>query len=170
VFRYILDTLYGSVSTEFPSEFSVEESIARLRACTKRTVFSALTQESAVGKVSEDRVSLQRVIPFFGNSFKPFFIGAFRRTAAGVVLSGRFTMIWPVKIFMSFWLGFCFLWTLGASFAVIRDRPANWFFPVFGVGMFAVGVGFVRLCQRFSRRDVEWLSEIIRSALSNRAA
>jgi len=50
-------------------------------------------------------VSLERAIPFVGNSFKPLFVGKFHRVDGIIMLSGRFTMPWWVKVFMTFWFG-----------------------------------------------------------------
>jgi hypothetical protein len=161
------DLLYGAEPAEFESAFGLEESVRRLSAATKRSVFSALTHQAAVGTVSESRVSLQRVIPFVGNSFKPFFIGAFDVRNGRTVLSGRFTMLWWVKAFMTFWLGFCLLWTFLAIPALLQRDANAWWFPFAGIGMFTAGVIFVWLCKRLSRNDVPWLSKRIREALSS---
>jgi hypothetical protein len=59
--------LYDSTPAEFRSAYRVAESVERLSAATKRSVFSALEETTAVGKVSV--VRLQRVIPMMGNSF-----------------------------------------------------------------------------------------------------
>ena len=67
--------LFGNVPARFSSEFSVRESVKRLRERTKRSVFSAILREAAVGPVSESGVRLQRVLPLFANSVKPIFVG-----------------------------------------------------------------------------------------------
>jgi hypothetical protein len=73
--RVILDFLYGSTPATFESRYSLGESVERLRGSTKRSALDALTNQEAVGRVSEHQVVLQRTIPFVGNSFKPFFVG-----------------------------------------------------------------------------------------------
>ena len=103
--RWFLDLLYGSVSAEWESAYPLEESVARLRAVTLRSVFSALAEPAAVGTVSESGVKLQRVIPMVRNSFKPFFLGQFVKRGERVFLTGRFTMLLITKIFMSLWFG-----------------------------------------------------------------
>src|SRR5437016_13971963 len=103
---WFLDLIYGSYRAEFESDFDLCESIQRLSAATSRSVFSAWTHQAAVGKVSESRVSLQRVIPFFGNAGKPFFVGEFVVRNGRTILSGRFTLHWSAKVFMSGWFGF----------------------------------------------------------------
>ncbi len=161
-----VNLLFGSSSAEFESAFPLQESIERLRAATKRTIFGALSQESAVGKVTEERVSLFRVIPFWGNSFAPFFVGSFRQVGNRVLLTGRFTMHWLVKVFSAIWFGGILYWTITAFVIVSREASPDWLFPLFGVGMLVAGILFLLLCKWFARNDPEWLSGVIRGALS----
>jgi hypothetical protein len=164
--RWLIDLLYGGIPAEFESAFGLEESVRRLSAATGRSVFSALMHQAAVGTVRADRVSLQRVIPFVGNSFKPFFIGSFRASNGRVILSGKFTMLWWVKAFMTFWLGFCLLWTAMAILPLLARDPRTWWFPFAGLGMFAAGTAFVWFCKWTSRKDIPWLSAVIWDALA----
>ena len=164
--RRLFDLLYGATPADFESAFGLEESVRRLAAASKRSVFRAFIHQAAVGCVSKDRVSLQRVIPFVGNSFKPFYIGEFREIGGRVVLSGRFTMLWWVKASMTYWFGFCLLWTALAILPLlVRDAHA-WWFPFAGLSMFSAGVAFVAFCKWLSRNDVAWLSRVIQDALS----
>lgn len=156
--------IYGHKPARFESDFNLAESVERLRAATTRSAFLSLHKQSASGTVNERRVSLQRVIPMVGNSFKPFFVGKFEVVNGRVVLIGRFTMIWFVKAFMSFWFGFILLWISLASVAVItHPKSGQWWFPLFGVGMAAAGVALVKAGKWFSRNDVAWLSELIQT-------
>jgi hypothetical protein len=165
--HWFFDLLYGVQPAQFESVFDLQESIKRLSAATNRSLFSGLTHQAAVGTVSEYRVSLQRMIPFVGNSFKPFFIGEFRIENGRTILSGRFTMLWLVKAFMSFGFGFCLLWTTLAMKPLLQGDANAWWLPFPGVGMFMAGAVFVWICKGASRNDVAWLSRKIESALSN---
>jgi len=160
--------LFSSEPAEFASAFSLDESVARLDLA-RGSALSSIARESATGTVGESRVVLKRVIPLVRNSFKPYFVGRFEQRAAGVVLVGRFTMHWSVKLFMIIWLGLCLLWTAMAASDVVHQSK-QWFMPVIGVGMFSLGVAFVRLCQWFSRKDPIWLAEFMRRALTGQAA
>ena len=164
--RRLFNLLYGSTPAEFESGLTLEESIQRLSKVTRRSVFSTLTREAAVGKVSQDRVSLLRFTPVLGNAFKPHFIGQFRFQHGQVVLSGRFTMMLFVKILMTYWFGFCFLWICGATVAAIFSPQTPWLLPFGGVLMFGVGIGFIVFAKQLSANDIQWLSNVIRSALS----
>jgi hypothetical protein len=114
-----MNLLYGSEPAEFESLFDLDQSVRRLASATGRTVFAAILQQRAVGKVSASRVSLQRIIPFVANGFKPYFIAEFRVSDHRVVLAGKFTTHWSTKIFLSFWFGFCVFWILIVMVAVM---------------------------------------------------
>ena len=90
--RGLLRLLYESTPAEFVSAHGLTESVARLRAATQRSAFAMLAETTAVGRVSEGSVSLQRVIPLVRNSFKPLFIGHFEQRQGVTILCGRFTM------------------------------------------------------------------------------
>jgi hypothetical protein len=149
----------------------MQESVERLRAVTRRSALAALTGQAAVGKVSERRVSLQRVIPFVGNSFKPFFIGHFEPSSNGTRLVGHFTMHRLIKVFNTLWFGFCVLWTLLAIGAVgVTSTSENWYFPLFGFGMLVAGALSVQTGKWFARNDAVWLTDVITNALSGKPA
>jgi hypothetical protein len=156
--------LGGSEPVEFVSAYGLTESVRRLKAATKPWSLFNVSEQAVVGRVSEKRVSLRRVIPMFGNSFKPVFTGRFGQASGQVVLTGRFGLGWFVKLFMAYWFGFCALFVL-LSLPAVAQRSAAAFLPFAGVGMFAMGLGMTRLFAWFSRDDPAWLSQVIRSAL-----
>jgi hypothetical protein len=174
--RHLWEFVFVSVPARFPSDFSVNQSVERLRAHTKRTIFSALFRQAAVGPVSESRVRLQRVIPLFGNSFKPIFIGAFTLSQGRVVLEGRFTIYPAAKAFMCLWF------SIGLTIAAIAlvlalkaiaehrvsDGPAALLVPPGTLALMLVGVGFVRGCWWLSRGDIPYLTAVIEAALRDK--
>jgi len=164
MFRWIKEAIVGSAPVEFESAFDLPESVNRLKAASRRWAFSSMGREFAAGSVSASRVSLQRVIPMVGNSFKPFFVGRFEQHDGKVLLTGRFAMHWLVKVFMAFWLGFFALFTVAGIAAAMRTPKAA-AMPLMSGLMLLFGLGLVRLGGWFSRRDPAWLSEIISTAL-----
>jgi len=164
MFRWIKDIWGGSEPVEFISAYGLAESVARLKAATKSWSLFRVAEQAAVGRVSETRVSLRRVVPMFANSFKPVFTGRFGQAHGQVVLTGRFGLSWFVKLFMAYWFGFCALFVL-VSLPAAAQGSAAAFTPLAGVGMFALGLGMTRLFAWFSRGDAAWLSEVIRTAL-----
>jgi hypothetical protein len=167
--RWLLDLLYGSVAAEWESSYPLEVSVARLRAVTLRSVFSALAESAAVGTVSESQVKLQRVISMVRNSFKPFFLGRFVKRGERVFLTGRFTMLLITKIFMSFWLGFLAFFSIAALVSMLAappEKPGRFSLVLAPLAMMAFGIGMLRLGKWFCRNDVQWLTDVIRRAIS----
>lgn len=169
MFRWMRELWVGSDLVEFESSFGLTESVERLKAATRRWSMFAFSREAAVGTVTESRVSLQRVIPMVRNSFKPLFVGRFQVRQNQVVLTGRFALHWSVKLFMGFWFGFCAFHTALALFAAV-PAPHTTLLPLGGLAMITCGIGVVRICMWFSRNDQAWLSDVIRTALSNQVA
>jgi hypothetical protein len=170
MFRKLTSLIFASADSRYESAYSLEESLQRLRAATTKSHFGALARQAAIGKVTESLVSLQRSIPFVQNSFKPFFVGRFETSGNGVVLVGQFSMHWSTKAFMVFWFGFCVLWTVLATSAVLSKPSVDWFFPLAGVGMVTAGTVLVLLGKWFARNDVQWLSRVLNEALSAKSA
>jgi hypothetical protein len=166
----VLAFLYGSVPATFASDLSVERAVGRLREATAKSPLHSLIREAATGTVTEHKVSLQRAIPLVGNSFKPFFVGRFEVEGGQTQLRGAFTMHWLVKVFMTFWFGFCLLWTFLALATVVAKPTEAWFFPLAGFGMLAAGVSIVAVGKWLARNDQKYLSEVITKALAQSAA
>jgi hypothetical protein len=166
MFRWFVCLLYDSTPTEFRSAYGLAESVERLSAATKRSVFSALAETTAVGKVSEKVVRLQRVIPMVGNSFKPFFIGHFEVRGDVAVLIGKFTVLPLVKMFMSFWFGMCGLFAGVVLLGGFKPQDPNaTFFLLRPFLMIAGGIALVAAGKWFARNDAAWLSQLIAAAL-----
>jgi len=163
--RWFFQFLYGSISVRFASPYSVHESISRLSAIIEPSVFSSFTRQCAVGIVTEKKVCIQRVIPFVGNAWKPFFYGTFSSTGAGSVLEGTFKLSLFMRIFMSVWFGFIAFWTLLSTFVVLTKSPTELWFPLFGVCMFAAGIGMVHFGKWFANNDIAWLTQVVVQAL-----
>jgi hypothetical protein len=168
MFRWLWRLLYESTPAEFRSAFGLEESVGRLRAATKRSVFSALSETAAVGKVSETSVRLQRVIPMFGNSFKPFFLGRFQSIEGKVVLVGRFTMLPAMKAFMTFWFGMVTLISIGLLIG--STKPVLGLAALAPFAMIAAALAMVAFGKWLARNDAVWLSEVIEGALKSPGA
>jgi hypothetical protein len=169
MFRWMRELWVGSDLVEFESSFGLAESVERLKAATRHWAMFTPFREAAVGTVTDSRVSLRRVIPMVGNSFKPFFVGRFQVRQNQVVLTGRFALHWSVKLFMGLWFGFGVLYTALASFAAV-PAPHATYFPLVGLALVACGIGLIRISMWFSRNDRAWLSDVIRTALSNQVA
>jgi hypothetical protein len=168
--RWFFKFLYGSIPIRFVSPYSVQESITRLSAVVKPSVLNSFSGQCAVGTVTGKKVRIQRVIPLVGNAWKPFFYGAFSAAETGAVLEGAFKFSTFTRVFMSIWFGFIAFWTLLATAAVLSKLPSDFWFPLFGVAMFAAGIGMVRVGKWFARNDIAWLSQLIVQALETNGA
>src|ERR1700733_8884211 len=164
VIQWITNSWLGSAPVEFESSYGLSESVARLKAATRRFALSALTRQEAVGTGKEERVSLQRVIPMTGNAFKPFLRGRFIERDGKVILTGRFTIHPFVKLFMAFWFGGvgCFM-LLALSEHHSKNAPLA---VLIESGMLAAGAAFLWFCKWLARNEAAWLSNAIRNALS----
>jgi hypothetical protein len=160
--------LFDSTPAEFRSAFDLAESVARLRAATKRSGFASLAETAAVGKVAEDRVSLRRVIPMVRNSFQPIFVGRFAARGGAVVLAGKFTMSPFVKVFTTFWFGMVGVFGLVALLgAPSLHGPHALLFRLQPLLMLGAGMALVAVGKWFARNDAAWLSGVIDAALSD---
>jgi hypothetical protein len=170
--------LFSGVPARFASAYVLHESIERLRSRTKkkRSTFAGRLAQEAVGEVSAQTVVLQRVRPFFGNSFRRVFVGQFRQYADSVVLEGKFAMPLFARVFMGFWFGFGVLCvalssvTAVATAVAAREHPewsAILVTPFFGVAILALGYLGTRPSSRWSRADIEFLSDVIAQALGS---
>ncbi len=153
---------------EFESAFPLAESVDRLKAATRRWTFSrsALAHESAVGRVSTQRVALQRVIPMFSNSFNPFFIGQFVERDERVFLVGRFRMLWFVRIFFTVWLAAASVATISIAVFSNTSLLRRSHDLMFGAIMLAAALALFGFGRWLSRNDPAWLSQMIQNALS----
>lgn len=161
--------IYGSEHFELSFETPIDEAIERLSSKVGKTVFSSLTSQRMVGTVSKGATKIQRVIPMVQNSFNPIFVGSFRAEGNQTILSGVLRLSRFTQVFMSIWFGGILLWVLIASVAVIAKPSETWFFPLFGILMFALGVGLVKIGKWFSRNDKKWLTENISHAINQNA-
>lgn len=175
--RSWIRTFYVGIPVTFRSTLPVDDCVRRLLERTRRSIFSSLFRQSTVGRVEQDSVHLQRIIPFFGNSFKPIFVGRFSTTEIGTVLEGHFTAFLFSKIFMTVWFSFAILWTVGATVGALdlfffqpngpkADLLAA-LFPLIGVAFILVGAGFLRFCWHLSRGDIGYLTQVIEDALQS---
>lgn len=158
--------LFGSIPARFPSDFDIEESIARLRAVVRPFRIGNLFEECAVGKVTESHVSLQRVIPLVGNSSKPFFKGRFVIEDGRVVLDGRLTMLLFVKIGTGVFIAFSLFFAVLGAVVWAQGAPHGPLMPFVGLGFALLIVIITWVGRWFARNDVQWLSSLIAATLS----
>ena len=160
------ETIYPEVAAHFESQYDLETSIRRLSERSQPSVWRTMFREAAVGRVSSLEVRLRRYNPWFRNDFAPCFVGAFDTSARRPVLRGYFRARAWTRAFLTFWFGFCLLWTIAATVAVLTD-PKVWFLPFGGLLMLAFGFGLLSWGRTYGSTDVDWLSGIIRQSLGS---
>jgi len=175
--RNIFSFLFGEIPYSLKSDYPLEESISRLKEATKDSLWQSWSNENAVGKVSNSGIRLQRVIPKFGNSFKPTFVGKLVARNGMVKLEGKFTMFLFTKFFMTFWLAFAAFWTIGASIKLqevwatnpgrFESQPILMFFPLLGLGLLIIGVVLLKGGWKLSSGDIDYLKQVFETALTS---
>lgn len=161
--------LFEKDFTSFPSQYSPDEAVRRLRSSVVRTAFVTLLREAVVGKVSLDKVLLYRYRPLFHNSFASLFRGSFQIRNGVTTLEGYFTLHWLVKTFMMFWFCSLLLFILIVVWALLimkENKPLEGTLGiVVPLVMAAVGSMFVRFSKWLSRSDREFISKVIRDSI-----
>jgi hypothetical protein len=167
--RWLKEIWIGSEPVEFESEFGMVESVARLKAATRRWGAFTLTKNVATGTVTQSRVLLERKVPMVSNPFKPVFHGRFETIRGKTLLTGRFTPHWFVRLFIVTWPAFCVLANVLPDFA---DESRAQLLPelVISAGMMAAGLAVMLVIWSLSRDDPAWLSDVINNALLGPAA
>jgi hypothetical protein len=161
----LLNFIYWSHHAEYASNYPVWDAVTRL----KGQVHTGFIPWAGVnGKVSEHKVRLYRVIPFWANSFAPIFLGKFESSNGKVRLSGSYSMHFAVKLFMTLW----FAATLSAFIigigglaignTTLRENRGLLLIPC---GLFVFGLLLTKSGQWFSRGDIGYISRVIQSAL-----
>ena len=164
--RWLKNPLFESTPAEFRSDYTIAESVQHLAAVTSRWGLS-MSQTQAVGKVSADKVRLQRVIPMVRNSFKPLFTGHFESRDGRTILTGHFAIPMAARIFMVIWLALATLFTvalLAGDLHSANGTPTS--VPLFALLFPAAGIGVIVLGKWFARNDVAWLSDVMTRALT----
>jgi hypothetical protein len=163
--------LFDSTTAEFSCAFDLAESVARLRAATKRSGFASLDETAAVGTVAQDRVRLRRVIPMVRNSFQPIFIGRFESRRGCLVLAGKFTVSPVVKIVMTFWFAMVGVFALAALIGAFAPQgPHALLFRLQPFLMICFGFAIVAAGKWLARNDAAWLTRVISEALGDARA
>jgi hypothetical protein len=164
--KRLWDTIYPEVAAHFESQFDLDTSIRRLTERSKSSVLRTMFREAAVGRVSSLEVRLRRYNPWFRNDFAPCFVGAFVASGRRPVLRGCFRARTWTRAFLTFWLGLCTLWTIGATAAALAD-PTVWALPLGGLLMLGFGLGLLFWGKTYGATDITWLSSIIRQSLGS---
>ena len=156
--------LFPRTPVVFSSPLPRDQAVQALRAATARGNLTATG--TIAGSVGAGKVLLyhRRTMR---NSFKPHFRGRFVASAQGCELRGVFAPPLLVVVFLSFWVGFCLLWTVVSATQFGEQNSLQLAAAIPGLVMAGFGVGLLRLGQHLSADDPAILSRVIRQALQS---
>ena len=152
----------------FLTPLPVAEAVRYLATNVQTSPWGQPLRQHLYGHASAESVYLERVTPFFHNSWRPVFEGRLEARAVGSALVGSFGMSKSTRRFMTFFIGFGLAWSAFASCSVALSPQPDlpFWFPFVGIGMAGVGVIMARVASRISSGDIEWLSEHVRDILA----
>lgn len=170
--KWVTTIWRGTDPVEFASVFTVEESIARLRAVTRtNSILAQLDLDECVaGTVRADRVVLRRIIPLLHNSFRLLFIGRFESHDGKSTLRGRFIMGLFTRVFLAFWFGILSVLAILGCLAFADSPRTSWTIPLGCIALIGLGLAFARVGLWFSRNDPKVIAQAISAALQVDAA
>ena len=168
----MIKPLFEKTEVEYESNYTIDESTARLKGMVRSSWNPFPMKPGVYGKVSEDRVRLYRVHPFVRNAFIPIFIGVFRSVEGKVVLEGIYSTDGYVKIFMGVWFTLVIMGMVFATLHIFQELMSKGtrifdLHPMVLIpyGLFVCGVLLVKVGKWFSRNDISYISKVIRRAL-----
>ena len=150
----LYDLFFATHPVEFESDYSLPESVQRLR-----DVAGAL-RPSISGTVAETYVSIHRADPPERHDFRPWFFGRFVERDGRVVLRGSYSVHEGVKIVAAVILAACLFVTWRVVLAVLDEvaSPAMLLVPVFAFSVFAYIVWNGR---NATRDDPAWIDDVL---------
>lgn len=165
--------LFGSRrEVRFSTVLQIDDAVRLLAENVETSRWGQMFNPHIYGSVTKDSVYLERVTPFFKNSWRPVFEGGFEGSTGGSVLSGTFGVSKATKRSIVFGVGFCLLWSVGAGCSVLTSPQPElpvWF-SFAGLGMAGLLVAISRVAAAASSSDIAWLTEQIQRILGAHAS
>ena len=166
--EYFTELLGGRQAVTILTACPVDEAVRRLSEGVSTSRFAASFGGKTYGHVSREAVYLERVSPFFANSFRPVFEGRFEERLGIAVLIGSFGLARSIRRSIAFFVGFGLFWSVMAGCSVLideRNHDLPIWFPFAGIGMSIFAVALARIGADISSGDIDWLSREIRKRL-----
>lgn len=153
---------------QFESSKSLQESINSLSSKTHSSYWKVclsgnIPDSFMVGSVKKEKVRLSRVRARIFNSLTPCFYGNFIEIQGKIFLQGKFTIYSFVKVFLTIYLLFLFLF-LSVVFIAFIDPDSRFD----GIIMLSFCLGLLLLLwgwKKLSTKNIEWISNEIKDAL-----
>lgn len=165
--------LFGSRrEVRFSTVLKIDDAVRLLADNVETSRWGQMFTPHIYGRVSKDSVYLERVTPFFTNSWRPVFEGGFEGSIGGAVLAGTFGVSKATERSIMFGVGFCLLWSVGAGCSVLTTPQPElpvWF-SFAGLGMAGLLVATSRVAAAASSSDIVWLTEQLQGILGAQAS
>ena len=158
---------------KFSTPLPREEAARRLAAIVEAATLLPSFRHSLVGVVTQERVTIRRHRPFFGNVFTPTFSGNFSARGPESTLQGSFSVSRHVK--RSLILVYCVLAYVSLSLVIglvraLAGGPFIWEFAVVELSFAALAWSITYFIGRLAREDSAFLSRSIHEAIDSYGA
>lgn len=161
--QYFLNPWWRERRTYFTS-LSVEDCRLRLVSSTTRFLGRSIGRST----VSLADFTLHRVT-FYSNGGKPYaYVRLLPAPTGGTLVRVSMSASFFGMVFLGIWFGFMGIWTIAATGAFIQQGARGLFFPVFGLGMAAVGIIFNAATRLLAAGDPAYLIAFLQEELDLR--
>jgi hypothetical protein len=161
--QYFLNPWWRERRTYF-TNLSVENCRQRLSESTTRFLGRRVGRST----VSLADFTLHRMT-FYANGGKPYaYVRLIALPTGGTLVRVSMSASLFGMVFLGIWFGFIGIWTIAAMGAFIQQGVRGLFFPVFGVGMAALGMVFNAATRLLAAGDPAFLLSFLREELDLR--
>lgn len=138
------------------------------RTSIVKAVVSKLSERKLVGAASRDYVRLHEVSPFFGNVFKPIFVGRFELEHGRTVLVGRFEIGAVGRIVIGIFVSFGLIVQV-ILLPLIGTEAGAGIVGIFEPTIFTLGgILLVLAVKACSKGQISWVKQQIETTLAAR--
>ncbi len=161
--RSLFKVIYGTDPFEMKVDVDLPTAMARLRGEVKQSVFPLLSQPHLMGHIEDTKITLQYVIPFVSNGFKPILFAEAHSEEGGTFIRGYYRCHKFTQIFMSIWFGglffiLCMAWGQAGQLEG---------FIMSGMLMLILATAIVKFGQWLSRHDKEKIERMMQEIMTD---
>lgn len=157
--------LFRGQPARFVSDYSVAESVERLKGAQRNPPPSRWRKEVVKGTVAADDVRLTRAPQGERNPMTPWFTGEFAVEQGRTVLTGAFAPSDGARLFLVCWFGMLLVFAGFGLRTVGFDSPAVWLGAGVMTVLFFFGWALMAIGRQMARPHIAWLSALIEQAL-----
>ena len=157
----------------FESQFSLSQSMERLRGCVRKELFRAEQGKPALGVITDQKVCFYWYpTPRVLSPLKPVFIGHFVNRDGKVVLDGVFTVTGIARVQRALLIpgvvviALSTMFTLPEAFVNLHNNPWKLAGPLLGLTCLGTTVWFLKRIKNRWLVEIDLLTKLMESALS----